>query len=171
MKYVFKLVLPAIILITIAGIIVMSMPNPNPVIVVGIYVIITLILIARLKSIKKNAKKHLRNAAKSSSKHSSNNISTTKYAKSTNNNATIPAEAFYKLAKDLSGVEKLTSHADIAIKVTYLGDEEFSIETRVLPYSQEGCGIQEDSAEQSVITHLKWKIDEGIEDLHRKFKC
>ena len=167
MKYILKLAFPLIVMIILAGLLISSMTNPNPVVVVVTVTLITIVLLVQLRKIRKNAKKHYRNAQNSSKSASTS----TKSSKSTNSGLTQKqAQAVQnelrRIAQRFSTREQLTSHADIQILVTSNGDGTFTVEHEVIRDGhEESYSSQVDSAEQVVLNDLDWKLADAVKNL------
>ena len=70
------------------------------------------------------------------------------------------------IARSHSGTERLTAHADIRISVTSRGDGSFNISSEIIRDGhEESYSPQVDSAAQTVINDLEWKLSNAVENL------
>ena len=167
MKYILKLAFPLIVIIILAGLVISSMSNPNPVVVLATVTLVTIVLLVQLRKIRKNAKKHYRNAKNST--RSAN--ASTKSSKSTNTGLTpqqvqAAQNELRGIAQRFSTREQLTAHADMQISVTSNGDGTFSINYNIIRDGhEESYSAQVDSAAQVVLNDLEWKLSDAVKNL------
>ena len=161
MKHILKLALPVIVIIALGGLVISSMQNPNPVVVVATIGLATIVLFSRMRKIRKNAKKHYKKATKSSSSGS-------RSARSASGGMT-PQQAqalqnqLNAIARSASGVERLTAHADMRITVTSRGDGSFNIDTDIIRDGhEESYSPAVDSAAQVVLNNLEYQLSDAV---------
>ena len=165
MKYILKLAFPLIVIIILAGLVISSMSNPNPVVVLATVTLVTIVLLVQLRKIRKKSKKHYRNFTKST------NSASTKASKSTNTGLTpqqvqAAQNELRGIAQRFSTREQLTAHADMQISVTSNGDGTFSINYNIIRDGhEESYSAQVDSAAQVVLNDLEWKLSDAVKNL------
>ena len=165
MKYILKLAFPLIVIIILAGLVISSMSNPNPVVVIATVTLVTIVLLVQLRKIRKKSKKHYRNFTKST------NSASTKASKSTNTGLTpqqvqAAQNELRSIAQRFSTREQLTAHADMQISVTSNGDGTFSINYNIIRDGhEESYSAQVDSAAQVVLNDLDWKLSDAVKNL------
>ena len=165
MKHILKLALPVIVIIALGGLIISSMQNPNPIVVVATIGLATIVLFSRIIKIKKNAKKHYRKATQSSRSTGSSASRSTSGGMSGAQAQALQGQ-LNAIARSHSGTERLTAHADIRISVTSRGDGSFNISTEIIRDGhEESYSPQVDSAAQTVINDLEWKLSNAVENL------
>ena len=157
MRHILKLALPVIVIIALGGLIISSMQNPNPIVVVATFGLATIVLFSRIIKARKQAKK--RNRKPSGSARSNNS-----YAKASTGASSRNIQAdLNAIARSYSGVERLTAHADMRITVTSRGDGSFNIDTDIIrDGSEESYSYQVDSAAQVVLNNLEYQLSDAV---------
>ena len=178
MRYLFKIALPSIIIVTIAGIIIMKMPNPNPTVVIAILAIATILIIIRMKKIKKNSKKHIRNFTKSiESNQKSNSKFSKTHSNGSNNKNWQPGEyqAYQNelnwIADRYSRVEALGAHAELSIDIRSNGDGTFSINSSIIRDGHpDSYDFTVDNAADWILNHdIPDQLNSEVDSLNRRY--